>query len=120
MHALAHPLGALYNAHHGLLNAILMPYVLKANRQAIEGQIEHLARYLDLPAPGFDSVLGWVVELRDELGIPNALADININDSDAAKVGKMAAVDSSACTNPILFDALQYSAIFKDAVHGRL
>lgn len=120
MHALAHPLGALYKAHHGLLNAILMPYVLKANRQAIEGRIEHLARYLDLPEPGFDSFLGWVVEMRDESGIPNSLAAIKINDSDAAKVGKMAAVDPSACSNPIQFDAQQYSAIFKDAVHGRL
>ncbi|WP_432472060.1 iron-containing alcohol dehydrogenase [Amphritea sp. HPY] len=119
-HALAHPLGGLYNAHHGLLNAILMPYVLQANRQAIEGRIERLARYLNLPNPGFDSFLRWVVELRDELGIPHSLASIDIDDSAAEKIGKMAAMDLSAGSNPILFDAQEYATIFKDAVRGRL
>lgn len=120
MHALAHPLGALYNAHHGLLNAILMPYVLKANRNAIEKRIERLARYLDLADPGFDGFLSWVLGLREKLGIPHSLAAIDIDDSDADRVGRMAAEDPSAGGNPIPFDAQQYAAIFKDAVNGRL
>lgn len=47
MHALAHPLGALYDAHHGRLNAILMPYVLQANQSIIESRIKRLANYLE-------------------------------------------------------------------------
>lgn len=120
MHALAHPLGALYNAHHGLLNAILMPYVLKANRAAIEERIERLVRYLDLSEAGFDGFLNWVLSLREQLGIPHSLAAIDIDDSDAERVGRMAVADIAADGNPISFDAQKYAAIFKDAVHGRL
>ena len=72
MHALAHPLGALYDAHHGLLNAILMPYVLRANQSVIASRIGLLARYLELPDPSFDSFLDWVLEMRG-LGIPHTL-----------------------------------------------
>ena len=120
MHALAHPLGALYHAHHGLLNAILMPYVLKANQEAIEERIERLARYLDLPEPGFDGFLNWVLALREQLAIPHTLAAINIDDSDAEQIGRMAAVDPSAAGNPIPFDAQRYAAIFSNAVNGQL
>ncbi|MEH6626731.1 MAG: iron-containing alcohol dehydrogenase [Motiliproteus sp.] len=124
MHAIAHPLGALYDAHHGMLNAILMPYVLKANREAINVRIERLSRYLDLTGagfePGFDGFLSWVLQLRQHLGIPHSLAAIEIEDIDANLVGLMAAADATASTNPILFDAQQYAALFKDAVHGRL
>ena len=120
MHALAHPLGALYDAHHGTLNAILMPYVLKANRCVIDIRIERLARVLDLTEPGFDGFLRWVLELRDQIGIPHSLAAIDIDDSDAKKVGGMAVEDPSAGGNPIAFSAEEYSEIFCRAVRGDL
>jgi len=120
MHALAHPLGALYNAHHGLLNAILMPYILKANRYAIAARIERLARYLNLTNPSFDGFLSWVLTLREQLSIPHTLAVINIDESAADQVGRMAAEDPSAGGNPISFEALEYARIFKNAVNGRL
>ncbi len=120
MHALAHPLGAVYNAHHGLLNAILMPYVLKANQYAIEEKIERLSRYLDLPDPGFASFMNWILDLRAELAIPHTLDDIDINTDEAVRIGTMAAADPSACGNPIAFDATVYAAIFTDAVNGNL
>ena len=120
MHALAHPLGALYNAHHGLLNAILMPYVLKANRDVIEERIDRLSRYLGLEAPGFDGFLSWVLEMRQQLNIPHSLAEININADEAERIGAMAEKDPSAGGNPIVFDAARYSEIFCDAVNGRL
>ncbi|MGI9320827.1 MAG: iron-containing alcohol dehydrogenase [Thiogranum sp.] len=120
MHALAHPLGALYDAHHGTLNAILMPYVLKANRNAIKEKITRLNRYLGLPTGGFDGFLDWVIELRAQLGIPNTLAMINIEDNDSETVGKMAVADPSAGGNPISFSSDEYQRIFEDAVAGRL
>ncbi|NOX68877.1 MAG: iron-containing alcohol dehydrogenase [Gammaproteobacteria bacterium] len=120
MHALAHPLGALYNAHHGLLNAILMPYVLKANRSAIEVRVERLARYLDLEDPGFDGFLRWVLELREQIAIPHSLATIAIDDSDAHTVGTLAAEDPSAGGNPIPFSAGEYRQLFIQAVRGEL
>jgi alcohol dehydrogenase class IV len=120
MHALAHPLGALYDAHHGMLNAILMPYVLKANEAAIAERIELLARYLELEQPSFASFLDWVLAMRDSQGIPHTLAEIGIDDRDAAKVGEMAVLDGSAGTNPIPFSDADYSRIFVKAVEGML
>ena len=120
MHALAHPLGALYNAHHGTLNAVLMPYVLIANRQAIEPRIIHLARSIDIPNASFDSFLEWVLELRETVSIPQNLEDLGIDDNQADLIGKMAEVDPSGGTNPILFDASQYQSIFMNALNGNL
>lgn len=120
MHALAHPLGALYDAHHGMLNAILMPYVLQANRSAVEERIERLASYLALPGGGFDGFLQWVLELRTGIGIPHTLAEIGIDDGQAERIGAMAVEDPSAGGNPIGFDNSQYQRIFLAAVTGTL
>lgn len=120
MHALAHPLGALYDAHHGMLNAILMPYVLKANQSVIEERITALARYLDLPNPSFTAFLDWVLRLREELGIPHTLAALGIGEDRLAQVGEMAVVDGSSGTNPIAFTAAEYSEIARRAVVGML
>ncbi|GGX88265.1 alcohol dehydrogenase [Litchfieldella qijiaojingensis] len=120
MHALAHPLGALYDAHHGTLNAILMPYVLRANECAIGEPMVRLGRYLDLRQPGTASVIDWVLELRERLGIPHTLAELHIDAHQADKVGQMAVVDPSSGTNPVAFDAAKYREIFVNAVEGRL
>ena len=120
MHALAHPLGALYDAHHGTLNAVLMPYVLQANREAIEEQITRLARYLGLPQPSFGAFLNWVVALREEIGIPHTLSAIGIDDAQADLVARMAVADGSAATNPIAFGEAEYAAVLRNAVTGML
>lgn len=120
MHALAHPLGALYDAHHGTLNAILMPYVLKANQHAVAPRLEALARYLDLPGTGPGAVLDWVLALREGLGIPHTLADIGIDEAQAQRVGRMAAEDPSAGTNPVDYTAEQYADLFRAAIRGNL
>lgn len=117
MHALAHPLGAIYDAHHGRLNAILMPYVLQANRVAIENKISRLATYLELPNH-FNGFLDWVFELRYELGIEQRLTEIGIDDFHLERVAKMATDDPSSCTNPILFNESQYREILLTAIHG--
>ncbi|WP_434355843.1 iron-containing alcohol dehydrogenase [Parasalinivibrio latis] len=120
MHALAHTLGGLYDKHHGLLNAILMPYVMVSNRDEISAKMAALGQYLGLEAPDFDSVLNWVLDLRSSLGIPNTLAEIGISIGDAELVGKMAEVDPTAGTNPIHFSAAEYSQIFIRSVEGKL
>ena len=120
MHALAHPLGALYDAHHGTLNAVLMPYVLIANRGAVEDRIARLSRYLELAKPGFDGFLEWVLTLRQEIGIPNDLAVLGIDDDQVDRIGRMAVEDPSAGTNPIQFSADEYTALVSRAIEGRL
>ncbi len=120
MHAIAHSLGALYGAHHGLLNAILMPYVLKANRVEIEERIERLSRYLNFENCSFDGFLNWVLDMRTKLEIPHSLSMISIDSVQSELVGKMSEKDPSAGGNPIQFSAEQYSQIFVDAVKGNI
>ncbi|ODJ91672.1 alcohol dehydrogenase [Pseudomonas viridiflava] len=119
VHAIAQSLGALYDQHHGLLNAILLPYVLEANRSALLQQMDDLAVYLRLPKPGFSGVMDWVLSLREQIGIPHTLADIGIHDQDAELVGQMAFADGCSHTNPIRHSAEAYAAIFTRAVRGQ-
>ncbi len=118
MHALAHPLGALYDAHHGLLNAILMPYVLKRNRLSIEKKMSQLARYLGLDDISFNGVVTFIMDLRNEISIPNNLLSIQIDETRKQEIGKMAALDPSAAGNPILFTQQEYTELFLNAVNG--
>ncbi|MCF8466889.1 MAG: iron-containing alcohol dehydrogenase [Sneathiella sp.] len=120
MHALAHPLGALYDVHHGMLNAILMPYVLIRNREAIAGRLGRLSAYLGLANPSFESFLNWVLSLREQLGIPNDLRGLGIDAARMELVGQMAAADPSAGGNPIALTAEEYSQLFEKSVMGNL
>jgi alcohol dehydrogenase class IV len=120
MHALSHPLGALYDAHHGTLNAVLMPYVLLANRTAIEDRIVRLSRYLDLADASFDGFVNWVLELREQIGIPNDLAALGIDGEQLETIGSMAVQDPTAATNPIQFSAGEYTALVSRALSGTL
>lgn len=120
MHALAHPLGALYDAHHGLLNAILMPYVLIRNKPVIEDRIARLAAYMGLADASFDGFLAWVLDIRKQLNIPNDLGALNIDDERAELVGKMAVEDPSSGGNPIKLTAEEYTELFLNAVKGDL
>ncbi len=119
MHALAHPLGGVYDAHHGMLNAILMPYVLKANREAIEKRIERASEYMYIKG-GFNGFLDWVLDLRSQLNIPHDLAAIGIPDDNLEMIAEMATKDPSAGGNPIQFSAAQYHDIVAKAVRGDL
>ncbi|WP_025993602.1 iron-containing alcohol dehydrogenase [Pseudomonas viridiflava] len=119
VHAIAQSLGALYDLHHGLLNAILLPYVLDANRSALSQQMDDLAVYLRLPTSGFSGVMAWVLSLREQIGIPHTLADIGIHDQDADLVGQMAFADGCSHTNPIRHSAEAYAGIFRRAVRGQ-
>jgi len=118
VHALAHPLGAVFDKHHGLLNAILLPYVMIKNKPAIEDKMEVLSRFLNLPETGFDAMLNWVFDFREKLDIPNTLTEIGINTDRAKEIGAMALADPSAGGNPIALTAEEYADIFKSACKG--
>ena len=119
IHALSHPFGGLYDAHHGTLNGIIMPYVVKANRRKIERQIERAAAYLGIKG-GFSGFLKWILALRKEIGIPHRLADIGIDTKRLDEVAAMAIKDPSAAGNPIAFSVRQYRALAKRCVNGDL
>jgi len=119
MHALSHPIGALHDTHHGITNAVLMPYVLRFNRAAIEEKIERLANYLGLAAT-FDAFLDWVLMLREDIGVLPTLADLGLTDATAERIAQMAIEDPTASGNPVPFDLSGARRIFHDAMMGRL
>ncbi|MCY1297710.1 1,3-propanediol dehydrogenase [compost metagenome] len=120
MHALSHPVGALYDTHHGMTNAVFMPYVLQFNRPAIEEKIARVAAYLGLLPPGFDAFLDFVLELRDEIGVPHTLAELGVDNGQAELIAKMAVVDPSAGGNPRPLSEADTAAIFAAAMAGRI
>ena len=117
MHALAHPLGAYHNAHHGLLNAILMPFVLQANRSVIEAPLASLARHLEVGST-YEDFLAWVLALRDEVGIPHRLTEAISETVDVPGIARAAILDPSAATNPIQFKAMDYERVLRAAMSG--
>ncbi|MBE9538732.1 MAG: iron-containing alcohol dehydrogenase [Proteobacteria bacterium] len=122
IHALSHPVGALYDSHHGLTNAVFMPYVLAFNRPAIAGKLPRLAAWLDLPAAteddAYDAILQWILDLREELGIPHTLIDMGLDDRQMSLICEMAATDPTAATNPIPLNVENLKSIFLAALKG--
>ncbi|MEO1292375.1 MAG: iron-containing alcohol dehydrogenase [Pseudomonadota bacterium] len=100
IHALSHPVGALYNTHHGATNAVVLPTVLRANRGAVEDRLGNAAAYLNLPG-GFDGFYAWVMELRSALAIPDTLTDLGVERARIDEMAAMAVVDPTAGGNPV-------------------
>lgn len=119
MHALAHPIGATTGAHHGLLNAILMPYVLTANRPMIDARAADLAAALGV-GHSFESLLDWVLQLRTVIGIPHSFSDSGITNINAAAIGEAAILDAAAAGNPRPLSATDYESICQAAIVGKM
>ncbi|CAN7583509.1 iron-containing alcohol dehydrogenase [Devosia sp. LjRoot3] len=119
IHALSHPVGALYDTHHGMTNAVFMPYVLQANKSAIEGKIARLAAYIGL-APSFDAFLHAVIGLRLRLEVPHTLRDFGVDGAQRDKIGDMAIVDPTAGGNPVELTKERALAIFDRALEGKV
>ena len=120
VHAIAHPVGVFFNTHHGLTNAVILPYVMVHNRPAIESQIKVIARVLDLPGEPFAAVFDWVLEFRKQLKIPHTLAEIGVTLDNPELIGREAALDPTAGANPLPTDAQTYARLFRSAVKGDL
>jgi alcohol dehydrogenase class IV len=116
IHALSHPVGALHDSHHGLTNAVFMPWVMKFNRPAIDSKCAAIARYLGLENPSFEALLQWVLDLRSALNIPPTLASLVPDDSTFAVLASMAVVDPTAGGNPIELTELDCLKLYRTAM----
>jgi alcohol dehydrogenase len=119
IHALSHPLGALYDTHHGLTNAVFMPYVLVYNREAVTPKIERLAAYLGLE-PRFEAFLDWVLALRAELGVPHTLEGLKVWSERFDLMAGMAPDDPTAGGNPVPITRESARRLYENALAGTL
>ena len=120
IHSLSHPVGAIYNTHHGLTNAVFMPYVLKRNKKVIEEKIISLSRYLNLEDQTFEGFMSWLLHLRKELLIPHTLKELIQEDSKFEEMSKMAKDDPSTGGNPVPLEINDFYNLYKDSYSGIL
>ena len=121
IHSLSHPVNALNNIHHGLSNAIFMPYVLTFNKNAIEQKIIKICDYLELGDKSFKGFIDWVLNLRNELNIPHKLSDvIQEKDFDIERLSKMALNDPSTGGNPKKLTIDDMRTMYQHSMQGNL
>jgi len=120
IHSLAHPVGAVYDTHHGLANAVFMPYVMDFNRDAIGKRMKRLARYLGLRNSSFDGIMEWTLEFRKALNIPHTALEIGVEESRLDELSEMAANDPTAGGNPIKVGAAEMKQMYQAALEGRI
>ena len=120
IHSLSHPVGAIYNSHHGLTNAVFMPYVLERNRKEIEDRMIAVGKYLDLEDASFEGFMKWILDLRKELKIPHTLKELINDDKKFDEMSKMALKDPSTGGNPIPLTEKDFLELYKNAYLGKL
>ncbi len=120
IHSLSHPVNAQFNVHHGLSNAIFMPYVLTFNKDKIEKRIVSICDYLNLDK-SFDSFLNWILQLRKELKIPHKLSEvIEVDNINLDQLSKMAIEDPSTATNPKKMTVDDMKILYTHSISGEL
>ena len=120
IHSLSHPVNGKFNVHHGLSNAIFMPYVLTFNKPSIENKIISICDYLNLNK-NFDSFLNWILELRKNLNIPHKLSDVmDCNNIDLDELSLMAFKDPSTGGNPKKLSQSDLKEIYIKSISGEL
>ena len=120
IHSLSHPVNAQFNVHHGLSNAIFMPYVLTFNKNLIEDRIVSICDYLNLDK-NFESFLNWILNLRKELNIPHKLSDVvEENKINLDQLSVMALEDPSTATNPRKMTVDDMKILYEHSISGKL
>ena len=120
IHSLSHPVGAVYDTHHGLTNAVVMPYVMQFNRKAIDEKMTRLASWLGLKNPSYNAVLDWVLALRKEIGIPHTLKDLGVDKSKLDALSQAAFNDPSTGGNPVPAGVAEMKQMFIASIDGAL
>jgi alcohol dehydrogenase len=126
IHAMSHPIGATYDTHHGLTNAVVMPYVLVRNRTAIAERLARVSAYLGLSdtaadhTGGFEAFLDWTLELRRTFGMPHTIEELGVERDRFDTLAEAAAADPTAIANPIPLDVADFRALYEAAYAGTL
>ena len=121
IHSLSHPVNALNNIHHGLSNAIFMPYVLTFNKEVIEKKVIKICKYLELQDQSFNGFINWVLDLRKKLDMPHTLSEvIDEKDLQLDRLSKMALEDPSTSGNPKELTENDMKSMYLHSMEGKL
>ena len=121
IHSLSHPVNALNNIHHGLSNAIFMPYVLTFNKDVVEEKVIKICNYLELKDKTFNGFIDWILKLRKDLNMPHKLSEvIKEKDFDIERLSKMALEDPSTKGNPKKLTVEDMKQLYKHSMSGQL
>ena len=120
VHALSHPIGSLFNSHHGLTNAVLLPYVIEYNLPEIHEPLSLVSKYLNLNSEKPKAIISWLLKLRDSLQIPHKLSSLGVNSTHIPALTKMALNDQAAATNPRILNETAITSIYKSSINGIL
>ncbi len=121
IHSLSHPVNALNNIHHGLSNAIFMPYVLTFNRDVIENKIIKVCDYLEFKDKSFNGFIDWILDLRKKLNMPHKLSEvIEEKDFKLDRLSKMALDDPSTGGNPKKLTEADMKTMYQHSMSGTL
>ena len=120
IHSLSHPLNAQYNVHHGLSNAIFMPYVLTFNKTFIEKRIIFICENLNMEK-NFETFLNWIMKIKKKLEIPHKITDIiDPKDINLDRLSKMALDDPSTSSNPRKLNINDMRIMYEHSITGEL
>ena len=120
MHSLSHPCGAVYDTHHGLTNAVVMPLRAGVQPPVHRGEGGGPRALARLGETGFEGVIRWVLDLRARIGIPHTLNEIGVPPEAASRLAPAALADPSSATNPVALTAPALESLYEDAIEGRL
>ena len=113
VHSCAHALSTVADLHHGLANAIMLPYVMRFNKDTCEAEFSRLANAVDAPGGDF---IGWIEALRKEIGIPNTLMSVGVTEEQIDRLASIAAVDVCTPLNPKKVTEDDFRRLFKEAL----
>lgn len=119
-HALSHPLSSLFGIHHGLANGVIMPYIVAFNSQIRTEELTALARYLDLDRPSPKAVVDWLIDLRQEIGIPHTLDQLGVSEAEIPRLARLAAHDIAAEENPRPITEKETKKLYEQAFSGKI
>jgi alcohol dehydrogenase class IV len=100
VHSLAHPLSSLLDTHHGLANAINIPYGMQFNIAGFENKFKNMARSLELREESGEAVVDFLFELNNKINIPLKLSEIGVKREHIETLADLAIADFAHPNNP--------------------
>ena len=116
VHSLAHPLSSLLDTHHGLANAVNIPYGMQFNIEGFEQKFKRMARTLELKEETGEAVVNFLFDLNSKINIPHKLKDIGVKDEHIEMLADLAFADFAHPNNPKAVSRENFKQLYLNAL----